>query len=222
MRRFWILLWVIGCVLALAGCNRAGARIPGASLPFPQTPVHFVSPSPSPLSIWIEPPRDLRSQHYGEPVAGTRWKACKTDPFWLTSAPSIVAEHVRSELEASRVFANVSVSPEGRASELHLSTEIHAFCSQAVGFLFLRVAGLTSLRFTIQRGSEILFDKKYRARRHRRGSGVFRDAGRNDRADHATHHGGQLPRSAARIHSRARDACFRMEVGRRHCAEGKR
>ncbi|MBI1816196.1 MAG: hypothetical protein HYR72_14560 [Deltaproteobacteria bacterium] len=40
-------------------------------------------------------------------------------------------------------------------------SEIDAFCSQAVGFLFSRVAGITALKITVERDGRPLFERKF-------------------------------------------------------------
>ncbi len=147
-------------VLAFGACNRAGLRIPGASFEFPQTPVEFLAPSPLPLSIRVDPPADLRSEHLGEKVADGRWKACRTDPFWSTSAATLVGERVQTALSSSKIFAQVH-GDSGAPADLVLTTKIHAFCSQAVGFIYARVAGIAAIRLRVSRGDTTLFDRKF-------------------------------------------------------------
>jgi len=68
-------------VLFVYGCNRSNLRIPGASLPFPETPTGYMAKTSYPQRLAVSTPVDQRPQHYGEGVAGTKWKACSTDPF---------------------------------------------------------------------------------------------------------------------------------------------
>jgi len=42
-----------------------------------------------------------------------------------------------------------------------MKTEIHAFCSQSVGFLIVRVAGISSLRVTLEQNGKVLLDRKF-------------------------------------------------------------
>ena len=42
-----------------------------------------------------------------------------------------------------------------------MKTDIHAFCSQVVGFLYDRVAGIGSLQITVERDGKILMDKRF-------------------------------------------------------------
>jgi len=42
-----------------------------------------------------------------------------------------------------------------------IRSEIHAFCSQAVGFLFVRVAGISALKVTVERNGRALFQHKF-------------------------------------------------------------
>jgi hypothetical protein len=147
-------------LLALGACNRGGARIPGASTAFPETPIDFVAPAPVAATLRIAPALDQRSQHYGEPIADGRWKACRTDPLWTTSASEVVGARLRAALEDARVFTRVHVDPASDA-DLVLVPEIHAFCSHAVGFVYLRVAGVSAIRLRVQRGDETLFDRRF-------------------------------------------------------------
>lgn len=147
-------------VLSLTACNRAGMRIPGASLSFPETPVEYRAPSPVSMSLRIDPAVDLRSEHSGEVVASSRWKACRTDPLWATTATSIVGERLLAALSASGAFSQVHADPRAPA-DLVLVPEVHAFCAQAVGFVYLRVAGISAIRLRIARGDETVFDRKF-------------------------------------------------------------
>jgi hypothetical protein len=54
----------------LTGCNRAGARIPGVSLPFDDTRTGFLAKRTLPVAIEIEQPIDVRQANYGE-----KWRA---------------------------------------------------------------------------------------------------------------------------------------------------
>ncbi len=49
----------------------------------------------------------------------------------------------------------------GNASDVIMKTEIHAFCSQAVGFIYLRVAGISALRITLEQNGKVLLDRKF-------------------------------------------------------------
>lgn len=146
--------------LSLAGCNRAAVRIPGASLAFPPTATHYAAQRIHPFSIAVTMPVDRRPEHYGEPVAGTRWAGCRTDPFWASDAPSVIRHRLVTELAQSKLFAHVSDGPPA-AGEVVLRTEIDAFCSQAVGFLILRVAGISALKITLERDGQRLFEHKF-------------------------------------------------------------
>jgi hypothetical protein len=154
-------LAVVVCVIAsVTGCNRAGARIPGASLSFPQTSTHFVARAPVPYAVFVALPSDARSAHYGERVAGTHWTGCKTDPFWSTDVPDLIRQRLVAELEAAKLFEHVSQGTSG-PNDLVLQTEIDALCSQAIGFLYLRVAGIASLRITVERNGKRLFENRF-------------------------------------------------------------
>jgi hypothetical protein len=147
-------------VVSVLSCNRAGVRVPGASLAFPETSVEFRASAPIKLSLYVAPARDLRSEHVGEVVGGGRWKACRTDPLWVTTASDIVRERILVALSASGIFSRVHANPDLRA-DLVLLPEIHAFCSQAIGFIFVRVAGITALRLHVTRVDDTMFDRKF-------------------------------------------------------------
>jgi len=146
--------------VSLASCNRAAVRIPGASLAFPPTSTGYAANRTFPFSVAVAMPDDRRSEHYDETVAGTRWKGCRTDPFWLSNARSIIRDRLVAGLVESKVFAHVS-DGEPTAGDVVLRTEIHAFCSQAVGFLILRVAGISALKITAERDGQVLFEHKF-------------------------------------------------------------
>jgi hypothetical protein len=158
-RRIWATLAV--CLLvAVAGCNRAAVRIPGASLSFPETPTRYVAQKTRPYNAVVLLPIDLRQEHYEEHVAGSRWTGCRTDPFWTTEAPVIIRDRIVTELTASKLFTRVSQAPS-EPSDIVIRSEIHAFCSQAVGFLILRVAGISALKITVERNGRVLFQHKF-------------------------------------------------------------
>ena len=147
-------------VLFTSGCNRSALRIPGASLDFPQTPTGYKAKESYPYALVVSIPIDQRPEHYGEKVAGTKWKGCSTDPFWDTSASWVIEQRLVRELQVSGLFSKVStVSPSPQ--DVILKTEIHAFCSHAVGFFFARVAGISSLRVILEQNGKILLDRKF-------------------------------------------------------------
>lgn len=147
-------------VVFAAGCNRAGMRIPGASLSFPTSAVGFVATTRSPLRLSIATPVDARAAHYREPIAGTQWKAVSTDGLWIATTPDVVRSRLQADLAASGLFANVS-SEAGHPGDLLLSTEVDAFCSDVRGFLIVRVAGIVAVRFKIERDGVVLFDRRF-------------------------------------------------------------
>ena len=150
---------VSACLLA-DGCNRAAMRIPGASLSFPQTSTGYVASKTHPLNVVVTMPMDLRPEHYDEKVAGTRWGGCRTDPFWAADAPSIIRDRMVAEFAQSKLFANVSQGTPADG-DLVVRSDVDAFCSQAVGFLILRVAGISAIKITIERNGRPLFERKF-------------------------------------------------------------
>jgi hypothetical protein len=151
---------IILSVLLISGCNRSALRVPGASLAFPQTPTGYTAKASYPYGVVVSTPLDLRPKHYGEPVAGTKWKGCSTDPFWSTDAPEIVQQRLVKELQTSSLFSKVSTAPTN-PQDVMMKTEIHAFCSQTRGFFIARVAGISSLRVILEQNGKILLDRKF-------------------------------------------------------------
>jgi ABC-type uncharacterized transport system auxiliary subunit len=158
----WRVRTVVAVAACLSGvaCNRAAMRIPGASLSFPQTSTGYVASKTYPFSVVVAMPTDLRPEHYDEQVAGTRWAGCRTDPFWASDAPSVIRDRMVAELAHSKLFTNVSQGAPA-AGDLVVRSDVDAFCSQAVGFLFLRVAGISAIKITIERDGRPLFEHKF-------------------------------------------------------------
>ena len=153
----------IGFVLLLfstSGCNRATLRVPGASTTFPETVTHYEAKTRFPYRLVIETPSDHRVQHYGEHVAGTRWTGCSTDALWGNDAAQLIQERLVKEFASSGLFAEVTTN-QAKPGDLILKTDVHAFCSQVIGFLYDRVAGITSLQISIECDGKILMDKKF-------------------------------------------------------------
>jgi len=151
---------LIVLVLFVCGCNRSALRVPGASLSFPESPTGYTAKTTYPHVLVVSTPVDQRPQHYGERVAGTKWKGCSTDPLWGSDASQIIQQRLVKELQASNLFSKVSTTPTG-PDDVIMKTEIHAFCSQSVGFFIVRVAGITSLRVTVEQNGKVLLDRKF-------------------------------------------------------------
>jgi hypothetical protein len=153
----------IGFVLLLfltSGCNRATLRIPGASATFPETATHYEARTRFPYRLVIEIPSDDRARHYGEHVAGTKWTGCATDALWGKDAAQLIQERLVKEFAASGLFTEVTTN-QARPGDLVLKTDVYAFCSQVIGFLYDRVAGITSLQISMERDGKILMDEKF-------------------------------------------------------------
>jgi hypothetical protein len=146
--------------LSALGCNRAAVRIPGASLSFPPTSTRYAAQKTHPFKISVAMPIDRRADHYGERVAGTRWTGCRTDPFWETDATALVRERLVAALADAKLFDRVSSKPPVQG-DLVLRSELDAFCSQAVGFLFMRVVGITALKIAVERDGQVWFEHKF-------------------------------------------------------------
>jgi ABC-type uncharacterized transport system auxiliary subunit len=106
------------------------------------------------------PPTDERSKHYGEDIAGTGWTACSTDPFWTSDVSHLLQERLVNEYRSSRLFSRVVTTPTG-PDDVVMKTEIEAFCAKSVGFVFLRVAGIASLRVTLEQNGKVLLERKF-------------------------------------------------------------
>jgi ABC-type uncharacterized transport system auxiliary subunit len=143
-----------------SGCNRATLRIPSASTVFPDTTSHYKAKTSFPYTLVIEDPSDHRAQHYGEHVAGTRWTGCTTDALWGKDAAQLIQERLVQEFSSSGLFVEVTTN-QAKPGDLVLKTDIHAFCSQVIGFLYDRVAGIVSLQISIERDGKILIDNKF-------------------------------------------------------------
>jgi hypothetical protein len=146
-------------LLSIASCNRAALRIPGSAGAFHPAITHYAAAGAKWGPVRIATPVDERPRHYGERVAGTRWKACDTDPFWNNAMPVVLARELEREVRASGLFWAVARSDEYDTQTLVLETRVRAFCASAYGFLFVRAAGITSLQYTLRDGDEILFDQ---------------------------------------------------------------
>lgn len=127
---------------------------------FPETRTGFVAPATHPYALVVPAPIDQRPQHYGEHVAGTRWTGCSTDPFWAERAAQVIRDSLVIELRVSGLFKEV-LKTEPKPGALVLKTSVDAFCSQAVGFVFARVAGITALHVTVERDGATLLDRKF-------------------------------------------------------------
>jgi hypothetical protein len=154
----WIRFVAVLVACLVPGCaNRAAIRIPGAAGAFHPARIRYEAESTSPRAIRVALPTDARLAHYGENVAGTRWQGCETDPFWGDSAARTLHAELERELRDGKLFSEVLAADE--PSALVLETEIRALCAQAIGFLWIRVAGITSLHFTLRDGDQVLFER---------------------------------------------------------------
>jgi hypothetical protein len=154
----WRTLAFVAVLVAAVSCNRAGLRIPGAAGAFHPAVTHYTATREKWSSVHVAAPLDERAEHYDERVAGTRWKACRTDPFWNDAMPVVLGRELEREIRASGLFHHVTTS-ESQERAFVLETRVHALCAQAIGFLFLRVAGISSLHFTLRDGDSIVFDR---------------------------------------------------------------
>lgn len=159
LSRGLLIALVFGACAGLTACNRGLIRVPGASLAFPQTPTGFTAKKQLPDFIEVAAPVDQRPEHYGEAVAGTKWDGCRTDALWRDTASGILRERLTQEIASANLFRH---APTGlpAASGFVLKSEIHAFCSQAVGAFFVRIAGITAIRFTLEKDGKVVWERK--------------------------------------------------------------
>jgi len=73
------------------------------------------------------------------------------------AAPEVLATEIARELGATGIFRRVEQNTDPGA--LVLDTEMRAFCSQVIGFLWLRVAGIVSLHFALRDGDHVLYER---------------------------------------------------------------
>ena len=152
---------ILLCVLLpVIGCNRAAVRIPGASLSFPETQTNYIAGKTYPNRVVVLLPVDLRQEHYGEKVAGTNWAACRTNPLSSEESIVIVRDRLATAISDSKIFSDVSKETPG-SNDLIVHTEIQAFCSQVVGFIYGRVAGICSMRIVVERNGKKIMDHKF-------------------------------------------------------------
>jgi len=77
-----------------------------------------------------------------------------------TSAAEIIEQRLVTELQASNLFSKVSTASTD-PQDIIMKTEIRAFCSQARGFFWVRVAGISSLRVILEQNGKVLLDRKF-------------------------------------------------------------
>lgn len=144
-------------VLLLIGCNRSQVRIYGASGSFPHATTNFAAKTPHSQTVYIQPFKDIREEYHGISVAGTSWQGTRTDSYTGYELQNILHSELTQEMKKAGLFSGVDDEPK----DLVLETEIRTFGSQARGFIWLRVAGLSSFHFVLKRGDEVLLDKVY-------------------------------------------------------------
>ena len=147
-------------VVALTGCNRANVRVPGASFEMTTQQTKFVAKNRVQSRVVVLTPIDVRSQHYGESVAGTDWKACKTDSLTTEQAKGAVQRQLIAAIAESRMFLAVSADAPANG-DLVVQPEIHALCSSVYGVFIVRAAGIAAIQLKVTRGADMLFTQKF-------------------------------------------------------------
>jgi hypothetical protein len=146
-------------LFATACVNRAGARIYGASSAFEPITTNYVAKNPTAETIAVSAPIDLRAEHIGEAIAGTEWKACRTD----VSPGDAAISYIRENTELALVSSGLFESPVSSLSQAtyNLKTEVFAYCSEAKGFLWVSAAGIVSLNYRLERDGVVVFSSRY-------------------------------------------------------------
>ena len=157
--RPWLRLLALGACIALSACNRAAVRMPGASNAFPPTHTGWKAKVSGTEVLTVATPVDTRSAHYVDEVANSWWNGCRTDALWEETASGIVEERLRDEIAVSNLY-KLADPGSPQSSPLVLKTEIQAFCSQAVGAVFIRVAGITAIKFSLERDGHVVWTRK--------------------------------------------------------------
>ena len=78
----------------------------------------------------------------------------------VKSATRLIQERLVQELSSAALFVEVTTNRTG-PGDLILKTDIQVFCSQVTGFLIDRVAGISSLQFSVERDGKILMNRKF-------------------------------------------------------------
>ena len=141
------LLSVLAVLFAITACETP--HVPGLSLGFPDSAPAFVSSRRTSDDLSIAPSIDRRSEYIGRDVAGTGWLACKADTLNSGQLPKLVDERINEAISAAKIFSDVK-TPDVK-TKWTLSPEIQVFCSQTRGFIGRRVAGLVTIKFSLQR-----------------------------------------------------------------------
>jgi len=165
MKRLRDVTWLLASILvaSLPACaNRSASRDYGHADAFRDTNAGYTALHPAAAALQLTVPVDERNRYYDTPVAGTSWVGCRTDTYediQTPVVPQLLSSQLRRDVEAAKLFTRVTDA--STAAEYSLATEIRAFCSQAKGYGFIRVAGVIALKFTLRHGDQVLLDKEY-------------------------------------------------------------
>jgi hypothetical protein len=149
----------VGICLMAAGCNRAALRFPDVASDFPQTHTGYVAKRMIQANIEISPPVDMRASHYRDKVAGTGWQGCSTDAMGSQTASQFLQARIENEIAASKLFLPAQSDAPPKAHYV-LNSEIDAYCSQVVGVIFERVAGIVAIHFSLTKDGKTIWRKK--------------------------------------------------------------
>lgn len=138
----------------------AAAPEPVEHVDFPGGKTTFVAAKTLPYSIAIDAPVDVRPDYATLKVAGTDWHGCKEDAVWGSGAAAAIGERITGEVTDVKLFRQVVSAPQDQA-ELHLKSDIRAFCgdTRRTSFITLRGAGVASLHFTLERDGKVVWEQ---------------------------------------------------------------
>lgn len=146
-------------LMSLSSCNRAAIRVPYASFDFQAAKTSFSAKKNISGSIRISFPTDSRKLHISEKVAGTNWSGCTTDASPTDGISQLLYNNINREISDSRIFINDG-NVNAPKDEYVLEADVHTFCSKAVGFIFVRVAGIVSVDFKLTKNGHLIYNKK--------------------------------------------------------------
>lgn len=138
----------------------------GAAFKLGPNPAHAVlrplgeaPPFGWPLEIAM--PSDLRETAQPAALMSLGQRCDVASPFGAQTAYA-VQQRLRGKLLNSGLFESVATSTEAPASG-RVRAEVLAMCSQIDGFISLRVVGVSSFRFVLERNGVVLLEKTYAA-----------------------------------------------------------
>ena len=155
-QRLGVYLLALGSLATLGACDTP-VRIPGLSFAFPESAPGFISQKRVSESLTIAPSVDSRSSHIGEDIAKSSWEATAADTLGPDQLPKLIDQRLAEAVAKANLFSGIGPSvPQGQWT---LSPEIQVFGAQTRGFIGRRVAGLVSIKFTLRRGTVVVWEQ---------------------------------------------------------------